>query len=162
MESIENPAAAGHPEARLSPTHKDTRPFPAHRRKPRPMGDAAVRVHWKRQTRVRRSPRKARHTFFPCPGGRRLCDPRSSRARAVADTGKRIADFHPGVDGEVVRAPFGGLDEGAAEGLRSEFLGLAMRLFQGPLDRHGGAGACSSPRTTTTRPAGSAINPAIK
>ena len=44
---------------------------------------------------------------------------------------------HAGVDGEVVHALFGLLDQRVAEDLPGQFLGLAVDLFQRLVDRHG-------------------------
>jgi hypothetical protein len=51
-----------------------------------------------------------------------------------------VAQQHAGVDGEVVDALFGLLDQCVAEHLPGQLLGLAVDLFQGLVDRHGADG----------------------
>ena len=50
------------------------------------------------------------------------------------------AEEDAGVDGEVVNALLGLLDEGVPEDLPGEVLGLAIHLFQGLIDGHGADG----------------------
>ena len=65
------------------------------------------------------------------------------RAAARDDAGdalggqRHVAQQHAGVDGEVVHALLGLLDQGVAEDLPGEFLGAAVDLLQRLVDRHG-------------------------
>jgi hypothetical protein len=65
------------------------------------------------------------------------------RAAAADDAGhavggqRHVAQQHAGVDGEVVDALFGLLDQRVAEDFPGQVLGLAVDLFQRLIDRHG-------------------------
>ncbi|MNS39085.1 hypothetical protein D3C72_713560 [compost metagenome] len=65
------------------------------------------------------------------------------RATTADDTGdalggqRHIAQQHTGVDGEVVHALLGLLDQGVAEQFPGQVFGHAVDLFQGLVDRHG-------------------------
>lgn len=65
---------------------------------------------------------------------------RTTAADDTSDTlgGQRyIAQQHTGVDGEVIHALLGLLDQGVAEQLPGQVFGHAVDLFQGLVDRHG-------------------------
>ncbi len=53
---------------------------------------------------------------------------------------RHVVQAHAGVDGEVVHALLGLLDQGVAEHLPGEVLGLAVDLLQRLVDRHGADG----------------------
>ena len=64
------------------------------------------------------------------------------RAAARDDAGhalgghRHVGEPHPGVDGEVVHALLGLLDQGVAEDFPGQVLGLAVHFFQRLVDRH--------------------------